>query len=696
MAAVVQPVLPPPAAGAPVVRTYRAFYADAANDPYAGSYADVVNEYAVPLANANAPTPQQLAHRLYSSVQQGLPNAFIMLCGPPGRGRITLFHKIAKFYPRVGLPATQWDDRAFAYKGDVSGGGQIAIVDWEDQAFHQVPAQLRIPTMPTLEQALAADPDLNVVGPYGNADAGTEVVRVRRCSYIPSRYVGLLLEEDLQPKEALVRLWGAIINDGLTEDLEPLSVFLRACMTLQAPQQQDSPLLVAHPTAPVADALLFAHRQALLEHDLPALGTAALNLGAHQIAASIGVLTDEHRQARAAEAARRAAETKTPDTYFGTSVSYLLRLSHSATSTDLPDMWADLARSPKGQQRHVLQRALNESIARISPSRGFILTPALMTKIINLDFRMSNPEDLSTGIQPFVLGQGTPADRQEAHRLSLLYDLVVGGGASASLSDAQHVTESDTAVLPRTFAQSKLALTYMWVIVDMTLGPAHPWTLQLQAFITEYQQREMDLELTSTRDPAYRLMVPALITRWVQLRWSLWVDRQWNSPADVPAPDLLSLFSDIRLSMPWEPMLPSRYQTLVVPAPAAAPPPAAPPAARPPPAPPGAPAASPAATQQVANNRNYDAATFGRFRNLNVRIRDVLARARTDPPPLSTHNNPQDPQQSARDTPLRLCIAYHVKGQCTGRCGRRLDHNVLPDASRDELVAWCDRFFTEE
>jgi type II secretory pathway component PulM len=113
---------------------YRSLYYadDADNDPYGGHYATIVADFTVPAVAtaAGALTPQELAARVYASAQQhGTPNAFLLLCRPAhdtaqwepaGVPKITLFHWLAQYTARQGLPV-EWDDMAFAFKGDVIG-----------------------------------------------------------------------------------------------------------------------------------------------------------------------------------------------------------------------------------------------------------------------------------------------------------------------------------------------------------------------------------------------------------------------------------------------------------------------------------------------------------------------------------------------------------------------------------------------
>jgi hypothetical protein len=115
------PLLAPPQPTSQVPRTYRAYYDDLNNDPYAGNYGAIMTEYAVPLDGLNVQMPQVLAQRAYQSASQGIPISFLILSSPPAAapghaGHLILMHRVAKFHAVVDMPVHQWSDRAFAFK----------------------------------------------------------------------------------------------------------------------------------------------------------------------------------------------------------------------------------------------------------------------------------------------------------------------------------------------------------------------------------------------------------------------------------------------------------------------------------------------------------------------------------------------------------------------------------------------------
>ena len=110
---------------------------------------------------------------------------------------------MAKFTPRLGQPPSGWDNQAFANVGDLVHNNAV-IVNWEQENFNQT-AQVRIPTVDTIAAALAAeDPahPIDLLGPYNNGDAGTEVVKVRRTVYLPACFARHFIDTPLSPKTA--------------------------------------------------------------------------------------------------------------------------------------------------------------------------------------------------------------------------------------------------------------------------------------------------------------------------------------------------------------------------------------------------------------------------------------------------------------------------------------------------------------
>ena len=67
----------------------------------------------------------------------------------------------------------------------------------------------------TIDTAMVADSDTDLLGPFSSTDVKVKPLRVRKTGYLPAPFSGIFLERDLTPVEAWNRLYGTIIDGGL-------------------------------------------------------------------------------------------------------------------------------------------------------------------------------------------------------------------------------------------------------------------------------------------------------------------------------------------------------------------------------------------------------------------------------------------------------------------------------------------------
>ena len=70
-------------------------------------------------------------------------------------------------------------------------------------------------------------------------------------------------------------------------------------------------------------------------------------------------------------------------------------------------LWPALAWAPKYRQIVELQDHMYQTADTLSIKLPMVATPSLINKVVTLGMRMRNPEDLTGGFQPFILGQHT-------------------------------------------------------------------------------------------------------------------------------------------------------------------------------------------------------------------------------------------------------------------------------------------------
>ncbi|CAK9046738.1 CvfB_WH domain-containing protein (Fragment), partial [Durusdinium trenchii] len=411
---------------------YSSFFADASHDVFNGDYTSAMLPYDVPLqGNANLLSPEQVKTLVVGARAQRVPTAFLLYHG----GRLHIYLQVDKFHPRLGMPPSPWDDKLFAQKGDLHRN-QAVLVEWKSEYFHQLNQQLLVPMPGTIDAILAGQPDVELLGPYAQGEAGTELIKVRRTCFVPPKYIGMFLGEPLTPREAWERVRGQIVIDGNEASCHALVKYLQAALTQPAAGEEPLLSLTEAPTAPLADALLLEHRRRILCEDFPELG---LEANGHQqedqIAVSIGELVRDNQAAReeARQEKQREKAKGVEDMLGETGVQKLLRWSQVEAVTEVQDIWRDLAKAKKAQQLGVLQWAIDRTKEEFGEGElQFIVTPAVLEVIKSLRFAMVTNDHVSTGLQPFLF----PEEAVEgALNSKALYEAMYEGSNAPPLSE---------------------------------------------------------------------------------------------------------------------------------------------------------------------------------------------------------------------------------------------------------------------
>ena len=70
----------------------------------------------------------------------------------------------------MGLLESLWDDGSFASKEDIACG-TITCANWPPASLYHIGATVHVSTDLTIDSALAADLDINLLGPFYSTDA---------------------------------------------------------------------------------------------------------------------------------------------------------------------------------------------------------------------------------------------------------------------------------------------------------------------------------------------------------------------------------------------------------------------------------------------------------------------------------------------------------------------------------------------
>jgi hypothetical protein len=512
-----------------------------------------------------------------------------------------------------------------------------------------------------------------MVGPFADGDADTVLVCTRYCTYIPFRYVSLLLNTNLEPRQAWERVSTAITNDGNQVACRPLLDFLKVAAT-RAIDNAASHVVRAWPSLPQpANAQLIDFFQKLVKRDLPdAYPTAAAPAGAIAIATQIGTLAAEQRQTRQEandRQSRKEAGKGLNDVFGEVGVHTLMRLCQVNNQLLLPEVYTDLARAPKKQRQAVLQNAVTEAGRVLGVYHPILVPPGVVDKVMTMEWATPNPDDLSQGINLFLVGQPTPSEEvQMLHTLQLQH-LVYSGSAAPSLTDARTLTAPPTVRLPSSLPQAAYALASFQVYLRVLLGGTHQVTAHVR-----HQRDLMDRNLhTLTYDTTAHL--PALFLRHIQRAIVHWAGLQRDNtiPQTWPAKDVVS--EAVMGNYSWATRIPEAYLTT---RPGRQPPTPQAPGPAPAPTPGQAPPAE--RNEQVMETRADGA---------DPRFAPIIARQ------IATHTVKAKIKQGLIPAPKdargkQRCLTWAPKGMCNSRCGNAHDHrNDHTEEEQADFLGWC-------
>jgi hypothetical protein len=393
-----------------------------------------------------------------------------------------------------------------------------------------------------------------------------------------------------------------------------------------------------HPSVPTLERAI----EARLKTDLPGIRgdtgpqtsmTSAIN---HLTSEMLRVNQDRVHQ-------EQGAKAKTPVGYYRQGVSTLYRITYVSSVQQLPEVYQDIAQSPKRMER----QAIEERLRTVADTLGLldfipIATATLTKKMTSCDFSHVDTADLEAGIHPFVTCYRSIQDRTKLKQNLSIYD-DLREGTSANVVDFRVLKEAEKAGIPYFMTEVTHAFKSFRVLLHTLLGSLHPLVQAWDKFVSMWIGRETKLnELLEMRQ------FP-LVMRWLQMRFSMWFTDQHREPIQVHVPEFEVLIKHIIFGEAWEPILPPQYQAILpmlggyptptvpqVPTPPVRPPVAPAPG---PPRPP-VPAVPPLGGQrgETLNNNEYDE-VFLPFRALQlplVSVRDK-AKAANKPVPSGHH-----------------------------------------------------------
>jgi hypothetical protein len=619
-----------------------------------------------------------LRHTLQAS--QAIPKVYLCLVRT-GVNRVEIIapHRPTS-YAVDQIRNTPWDDRNFAFLGDVRPGNYIKMVEFPDNAFEITGAQ-RVPTVDNTTALLAASPTRPILLPLAGNAPDSEDIETRMMVQVPQEYIGLVLGRSLTPRRAWEELAGSIIGDGRENECAHLLNWLRVALTLQAnpadataplpPQNYAGTMETVFPGLNDDDDIQH-HRWNILRQDLPALDGTNLN-ATDQMIHLVGALRQDRATERANDDARRMVqlEAKNPsETKFKHTALDWMRFSGVTDEDDLPVIYKDLANADKAEHLAVLRNHLKQRVRQFGAATEQmpVASKELLEIVKQAKFSCEPHElnDLTLGLQPFGVGLfvGDSLSKTAQARADG-YELMLQGAVNPTLSEQATFSTKEVRI-PQDLFSTEMMLCTLSVILDVLQGPNAPLAQAYRSFcVRSWKVIATTLHIEGMQDPSVFAQVIPGILRWLQLHLLNHIRLLQEGARNPPVPDFGQL-TNLVLMHEWHqlPQLPSHYRLDLIEEKKREHQPTAPTT-------PTTPTGHTPPETEVKKAKLM----------LNAGVKDVWkthmeasAKRLKDLEKFAPESKETDPRTKQKMT---VCLSWHLLGQCYENCRRHKTHRAL-------------------
>lgn len=654
--------------------TYAEWYNLPENDPYHGDYSTLFPVFAV---NRAGNVGNGVALRTSLAVGADTKAALVFLSTT---GKIHLIHRVRRYTPALGMPATAYDDLDFGTFNELTPTGPSTVELPNDLLAPLVAAPVL--TADEIDNQIAATPNAfqHRHDPVALPLAAVADVRTRPAMVVPPHLTGRLLAAASAPTGLTPRdLWTQFIIPLRPHphfaSMTPFVDWARMAYANDIGPLNSLAVVTPHPLH--LDPTLGTERSRLYAADLP-----HLTPGAPNVAPLVAELAATRMDAAARETQRRLLDIQQkaaavlPSKRWGNALSRLLRLCQVGAETDLPPVWLDMAQHGVKSDINTIRSHLYPPQPELGPSG--LSTPPVCTSemakaVGRLEFQ-THPNAIETGIHIFGICHPTQASVVQANEIAGLFAEQIQGVTGLTVAENVAFKKAQALLLPTSLLELKHVLFGYHRFLAVLFGPDHPIVRAFGFLTVRLQDDEMELHLYFLQQS----QTSGSFLRFIQLRMYYWIETQLKTDDIVPAPDFTTVLSDIALDCWKPPKLPPAYLVpAVAPSVNKVPPLSYAAAAAAVPVHANAIAPSPPNPPRADALFNADRALLDPLVRNMPGFHPVRFLEAHGPPPLCDHGG-------------EMCLNFHVRKKCRSSCPRAIDHVKHTPAETTRLNAYLN------
>ena len=312
----------------------------------------------------------------------------------------------------------------------------------------------------------------------------------------------------------------------------------------------------------------------------------------------------------------------------------------------------------------------------------FIVTNPLFEIVKSLGLKMMDNDSVDTGLNPFLLKE---EDKRRVFSEQVYFSQIYSGEAAPSRQDIEVLSKAKTGA-PLLPVQLRQQIKRLQVMHGVLFGLNSIHVAALESHLEQLITREAEVYRLMAKIP----LLPVLLAKKLTVQHNTWLRNQAMSDAPIAAPFYARVFDD--MDERWEPTLTPGFMEKIglgevdpsfastntfhsTPAPAPAPVPGA------------NSANSNENRDSTVANPQFNEDLFGCFKNSRMSCRAMRQK-------ISGGQLPELPPSKVDQLPI--CLAYHAKGQCNQRCGRKADHVPYLATEYEPLANWCNTNWPQE
>jgi hypothetical protein len=474
----------------PAFQNYAGFYASPLVDTTFDNYRPILDAFDV-----NSRTPANIIlNQVLASTR--VPQVFATVILQPNNSfRIFVIHRPAKVVAQLGSTSA-WDGQIFCTVGEVTGTHAVTVKFPEDP-FDRTP-EVPVASVDFISEFFDENPEDSMMPALEDNTAVADRIRTRHVMYLPCFLAPSLLRTTGYTPREFWRIAIPLLQDADKMDecrifVDWLRIACSRTILRRNNNQSYTTIASARPSfdVPMMDIELNRERDLIINADLGGRMSQGCTTS-QAIIRLVEAVTNQKPPVVMVDSTKDDSD-KTVGKRWPQTVALLLRFTQSLQEEEVPEIYLKIAKANKAEVRKLIQSIMIERSTAPTAycNVPLIVTPSIASMITDFDFVAADPDQLSLGLQPFIINNGTAEHRSASLITARQFDLLEDSRTGVALQDLEALLAKETKHVPLTFMETETTLALFGDLMVVLLGAPHVLCRAFQSFWAEWQRSRL-------------------------------------------------------------------------------------------------------------------------------------------------------------------------------------------------------------